>query len=38
MNTFLNYVKNFFISVFSRSKKIVISPQKEDEYDGWLGV
>ncbi|MFT4534568.1 MAG: hypothetical protein ACJA1A_002888 [Saprospiraceae bacterium] len=38
MNTLFNIVKNFFISVFSRSKKIVIVPQKEDEYDGWLGV
>jgi len=38
MNTFFKTVKNFFQSVFRRSKKIVISPHAEDEYDGWLGV
>ncbi len=38
MNIIINNVKNFFKSVFSGSKEIVITPQVEDEYDGWLGV
>jgi len=38
MNIFINNVKNFFKSVFRRSKEQVVSPQVEDEYDGWLGV
>ncbi len=38
MNSFLNNIKNFFISVFIKSKEVVVAPQIEDEYDGWLGV
>jgi len=38
MNSLFKTVKNFFQSVFSSQKKIVVSPQAEDEYDGWLGV
>jgi len=38
MTAFFNNVKSFFASVFSRSKKIVVAPPVEDEYDGMLGV
>lgn len=38
MHTFINNVKIFFTSVFSKSKKIVNLPHAEDEYDSWLGV
>lgn len=38
MNMFINSLKEFFRSLFSRSKKVVKLPQNEEEYDGWLGV
>lgn len=38
MNMFINSLKDFFRSLFSRSKKVVKLPQNEEEYDGWLGV
>lgn len=38
MNILLNALKDFFRSLFTRSKKIVKLPQNEEEYDGWLGV
>ena len=38
MNMFINSLKDFFRSLFSRSKKVVTLPHNEEEYDGWLGV
>lgn len=38
MNIFINILKDFFRSLFSRSKKVVKLPHSGEEYDGWLGV
>ena len=38
MNVLFNALKDFFRSVFRRSKKVVKLPHSGEEYDGWLGV
>ncbi len=38
MNTIINFLKKFFKSSFSKSKRIVRLPNRGEEFDNWLGV